>query len=66
MVGLPRVVGSITFFAYVTVRCVRFHYWCKPAVVRAIQCPFACHPGRVAVAFTFDGFRAYVAVVVEA
>jgi len=66
VVGLPRVVRSVAFATNVTVRCVGFHYWCKPAVVGAIQCPLACHPGRVTVAFTFDGFGAYVAIVVEA
>jgi len=66
VVCLPGVVRSLAFTTNVTVRCVRFDDWCKPPVVGAIQCPLACHPGRVSVAFTFDGFGAYVAVVVEA
>ena len=66
MVCLPRVVRSITFFANVTVHCVCFDDWCKPAIVGAVKPPLACHPDRVTVAFTFDGFRAHVTVVVEA
>jgi len=65
VVCLPWVVRSLAFTTNVTVRCVRFHYWCKPPVVGAVKGPLACHPGRVAVAFTFDGFRAYVAIVVQ-